>query len=198
MNKWEGTAMEVPLEINFHNLDKTEWAEADIRSRVVKLNKIYDRLTACRVSVEAPHRQHRTGNLFEVRIEMTVPGKTLMVDKEPHHAKEKYATADLRVAIRDAFKAAERQLKSFKQQISGEVKPHEAQFHGHVTQIVPEQDHGFLLNKEGSQLYFHRNSVLRGDFDSIKPGDVVHYVEEIGDTGPIATKVRVGPEHEMD
>jgi hypothetical protein len=32
--------------------------------------------------------------------------------------------------------------------------------------------------------------VLSGDFDNLKAGDSVHYVEAVGDTGPIATKVR--------
>jgi cold shock CspA family protein len=40
-------------------------------------------------------------------------------------------------------------------------------------------------------LYFHRNSVLSGDFDHLSRGDEVHYNDDIGDTGPIATKVRV-------
>jgi hypothetical protein len=33
--------------------------------------------------------------------------------------------------------------------------------------------------------------VLLGDFDRLKRGDEVFYVEEMGDTGPIASKVRV-------
>jgi cold shock CspA family protein len=40
-------------------------------------------------------------------------------------------------------------------------------------------------------LYFHRNAVLIGDFDRLDRGDEVYYVEDLGDTGPIATKVRV-------
>jgi cold shock CspA family protein len=40
-------------------------------------------------------------------------------------------------------------------------------------------------------LYFHRNSLLSGEFDHLHRGDEVSYVEDVGDTGPIATKVRV-------
>jgi hypothetical protein len=39
--------------------------------------------------------------------------------------------------------------------------------------------------------YFHRNSVLAGDFDALRRGDEVYYVEDMGDTGPTASKVRV-------
>ena len=40
-------------------------------------------------------------------------------------------------------------------------------------------------------LYFHRNGLLNGDLDALKLRDQVYYVEEVGDTGPIATKVWV-------
>ena len=63
-----------------------------------------------------------------------------------------------------------------------------------VVELTPDADHGFLLTKEGGLLYFHRNAVLIGDFDRLDRGDEVYYVEDLGDTGPIATKVRVKAE----
>jgi hypothetical protein len=63
-----------------------------------------------------------------------------------------------------------------------------------VVELTPDADHGFLLTREGGLLYFHRNSVLTGDFDRLDRGDEVYYVEDIGDTGPIASKVRVKAE----
>ena len=62
---------------------------------------------------------------------------------------------------------------------------------GQIVEITPAQDFGFLLTASGGLLYFHRNSVLAGDFDRLEVGDQLHYVEDMGDTGPIATKVRV-------
>jgi hypothetical protein len=47
------------------------------------------------------------------------------------------------------------------------------------------------MTKEGALLYFHRNSMLSGDFDKLKRGDELYYVEEMGDTGPTAAKVRI-------
>ena len=57
--------------------------------------------------------------------------------------------------------------------------------------IEPGADHGFILTNTGSQLYFHRDSVTNADFANLKPGQEVHYVEEEGDTGPVATKIRI-------
>lgn len=181
--------MQTPLEIAFHNMPGNPEAERDIRSRVEKLDALYDRLTACRVSVEALHKQHKTGNIYEVHIELTVPGGKLVVSREPHRAKQKYANPDVFTSIRDAFEAAERQLIAYKDKLQGEVKTHPEAFYGQVAQLLPEEDHGFILTKEGALLYFHRNSVMNGDFERLRRGDRVHYVEAMGDTGPTASKV---------
>src|SRR5262249_41117176 len=45
------------------------------------------------------------------------------------------------------------------------------------------------MTKEGGLLYFHRNVILTGDFDKLRRGDEVYYVEDVGDTGPMAAKV---------
>ena len=70
---------ETSLNIVFHNMKPSPALAADIRKRIAKLEKLYGRLTACRVSVEALHRQHRTGNVLEVHIEIDVPGQNIIV-----------------------------------------------------------------------------------------------------------------------
>jgi ribosome-associated translation inhibitor RaiA len=116
-NNDEGCIMEIPLEIRFHNLEPSDALESAIRERAAKLDRLYDRLTSCRVAVERPHHQHRKGNLLEIHIEMGVPGGTLAVSREPHHATEKYASPDVYKTLRDAFDAAERQLLDYKQRL---------------------------------------------------------------------------------
>jgi ribosome-associated translation inhibitor RaiA/cold shock CspA family protein len=181
--------MQEPLEIAFHNLESSPALEAEIRKRFAKLDKLCDRLTACRVSVEALHNQHRTGNVYEVHIDMLVPGGQLVVSRAPHKAKERYASPDVLTSIRDAFNAAERQLKEYKRQLMGEVKRHEPEYFGQVAEVYPEQDWGYLLSKEGALLYFNRAAVLDGTFDELKRGDAVDYVQAEGETGPTAVKV---------
>ena len=39
-----------------------------------KLEEFFSRITSCRVVVEAPHRHHKSGELFHVRIDLGVPG----------------------------------------------------------------------------------------------------------------------------
>ena len=188
--------MDRPLEIAFHNLDSSSSLEAEIRENVAKLEARYPQLIGCRVSVEAQHQQHRTGNLYEVHVVLSVRGgRDLAVSREPHKAKQRYANPDVRSAMRDAFRAAERQLQTHKDQLREDTStPSGSALAGQVTQLLPGADHGFILNSVGTQLYFHRDSVTNADFTALKEGDPVHYVEEDGDTGPVATKVRLAQE----
>ena len=102
--------MDTPAQILFHNLDHSPAIEDFARKRIEKLERFWDRITRCRVTIEAPHQQHTKGNKFKVRIDVTVPGKELIVDKDPGDTN---AHEDVYVAMRDAFEAAERQLKSY-------------------------------------------------------------------------------------
>ncbi len=188
--------MQIPPAIAFDNIQHSDWAEALIREKITRLEKIFDRLVTCRVRV-ARRATNATNSIPPVvRIEIGVPGhKDLVVSHEPEHLQQKFSDPDIRNAINEAFRIAERQLLDFKEQLRGRTKAPQSdaqnQFLGQVAEMAAGRDHGFLLTKEGSLLYFHRNSVLAGDFDALKRGDRVHYVEDHGDTGPTAIKVRV-------
>jgi cold shock CspA family protein/ribosome-associated translation inhibitor RaiA len=188
--------MQVPVEIAFHNLASDTWAEKEIRARVAKLEKIYDRLTTCRVRVDQ-RASNANGTIPPVvHIELGIPGhKDIVVSHEPDHLQRKFQSPDLHNAINEAFRIAEDRLVEFKNQRQRRTKEplHDAenQFLGQVADMPPGEDFAFLLTKEGSLLYFHRNSLLSGDFDALKRGDEVYYVEEAGDTGPTAAKVRL-------
>lgn len=188
--------MQVPLEIAFHNMDHSAWAEEEIRGRVADLESIYDRITSCRVRVDQRATNSNDTIPPVVHIEMGIPGrKDIIVSHEPDHLQQKFQRPDLRNAINEAFRIAERQLRDYKDKLNDHSKEarHEADHQnlGQVTELNPDRDFGFLLTNEGGQLYFHRNSLLTGDFDALKLRDEVYYVEDVGDTGPIATKVRV-------
>jgi cold shock CspA family protein/ribosome-associated translation inhibitor RaiA len=188
--------MQVPVQIAFHNMEPVDWAEDEVRARAAKLEKLYPRLIGCRVRVDQRARNAKGTVPPVVRIEMSVPGyKDIVVSHEPDHLQLKYQTPNLHNAINEAFRIAEDRLIAFKDQRQDRAKQpqHEVenQFLGQVTDIDPNGEYGFLLTKEGGQLYFHRNSLLSGDFAALRSGAQVSYVEEMGDTGPIAAKVRV-------
>jgi len=188
--------MQVPLELAFHNIERAQWAEDDIRGRVDDLETLYGRLTSCRVRVEQ-RADNQNGTIPPVvRIELVIPRhKEIVVAHEPDHLQRRFQRPDLHNAIHEAFRIAERRLRDLKEQRERRTKEplhdSENQSLGQVAEMAPERDHGFIMTKEGGLLYFHRNAVLSGDFDRLARGDELYYVEAIGDTGPIATKVRV-------
>jgi cold shock CspA family protein/ribosome-associated translation inhibitor RaiA len=193
---WNSTMLQVPLEIAFHNMEPSDWAEREIRARVADLERLYGRLNSCRVRIDQRAKDLTGAIPPVVHIELGIPGRgDLVVSHEPDHLMRKYRRPELRNAINEAFRIAERQLLDLKDhrddRQKGAAHESERQFLGQVAEINPDEDFGFLLTKEGSLLYFHRNSILVGNFDKLERGDEVHYVEDIGDTGPIATKVRV-------
>lgn len=75
--------MDVPMQISFRNMDRSEAVEAKVRERVDRLEKFCGRLTSCRVIVEAPQRRHHKGKLYHLRIELGLPGKELVVSRNP-------------------------------------------------------------------------------------------------------------------
>lgn len=181
--------MDTNLEIAFHNMAPIPEIETYIRERAEKLERLYDRMVGMRVAVEHQHRQHRTGNIYDVHIELMVPGNDLVVSRQPHKAKERYANPDVRTSVRDAFEAAERQLKDYKAKQRNEVKTHEPEVPGRIAELSPAEDHGFLVTGTGTRLYFHRNSCQNVSLEDLKTGDPVKYIETLGDTGPTAAKV---------
>lgn len=113
--------MELPVQISFRDMDSSEALEADIRERAAKLDQFFDKITSCRVMVEASHKRHHKGNLFHVRIELGVPGKEIVVSRDPQDA---HSHEDPYITVRDAFDAAQRQLEEYARRQRGEVKSH--------------------------------------------------------------------------
>lgn len=172
--------MQVPLEISARRIDLSADLEADLRRRATKLERLYDRITSCRIAVERPSFHHQEGGPYRVRLDITVPGSELVADKQAE---------ELNIAIRDAFNAAERQVDEFSQRRRGEVKTPVGPPEGRVLRIFPEQDFGFLEAADGREVYFHRNAVVDTPFESLEAGNRVRFAEVQGMEGPQASTV---------
>ena len=186
--------MRQPLQINFRDIPQSDAIEARVRERADKLNKFYDQIMTCSVMIEAPHGHHHKGNLYHVRIDLTVPHGEIVVNRDP---KDHQAHEDVYVAIRDAFDAARRKLQDYARKRRGDVKNHEVPPHGTISDLVPVEDFGKIQTLDGREIYFHRNSFVDGDFDTLKTGDKVRFVEEAGDRGPQASTVHLIGKHNI-
>ena len=108
--------MQLPTQIVFRDLPRSDAIEAAIQEKVDKLDGYYDRIMGCRVVVEMDQRHKHQGKLHRVRIDLTVPGAELVAN----HSQDE----DVYVAIRDAFDAIVRQLEDFARRQRGEIKNH--------------------------------------------------------------------------
>ena len=190
--------MQVPLQIDFQNMDRSDAVEARVRERADKLEQFFPRITGCRVTVVAPHRHQRKGKLYEVHIDVDVPGRHILVNQTgpKNHARE-----DVYVALRDAFNAAQRQLEDHSRRIRQKVKHHEAPTHGTVVRTFPYEGYGFVELPDGQEIYFHRNSVIDNGFDQLDVGHEVRLEIAEGESadGPQASTVRpTGKHHIVD
>ncbi len=112
--------MTTPLEIHFHGLEKSEAIETRVREKVAKLQRHFDRMSACRVVLEAPHRNPAKPKVYQVKIEVSIPGHQAIIvthEREGAHAQE-----DLGLAIRDAFEVATRRVDDVAAKMSSRTK----------------------------------------------------------------------------
>lgn len=180
--------MKLPLQITFRHMDPSEALEANIREHAAELDQFCDEIMHCDVVVEESHRRHQQGNLFHVSVDITVPGGEIVVRREPE---QRHAHEDPYVAVRDAFDAARRQLQDYNRRRAQKVKRHIPNPTGWVTEIDPMMGCGRIGTEDGRDIYFHRNSVVNADFDSLDIDTRVQFVEEAGDEGPQASTVKV-------
>lgn len=152
--------MQVPLEVTYRDVPKTDAVEALVQEKIARLERVCDHISSCHIAIEKAHDRPSSGSPYRVRIDLRVPpGHELVADQNPGEGTQ---YEPLEAVIRDAFEAAERQLKELNERQHDQVKTHPTQsVTGIVTQIFPEGDYGFLKTLEGQEVYFHRNRFSR-------------------------------------
>jgi len=189
----EDGAMQLPLQVSFRHMEHSDAIEAIVRQKAAMLDKFANRIMGCRVVVEPSGKHHEHGNLYEVRIDLTVPGEEIAVTREPsQHTEYK----DIHVALRDAFDSARRKLEDYVRRRRGSVKTLETAPHARVCKLFPDEGYGFIATPDGREIYFHRDSVLHDGFDHLQIGTEVTFVEAEGKKGPQASTVRPVGRHD--
>ena len=186
--------MQLPLQITFRHMEASAAMESTIRSKAQELDRFHEHIMSCRIVVEPQHLHKRQGNLYRVRIDVTTPGNEMVVSRE---SGMNQSHEDAYVAIRDAFDAILRQLEEHSRRQQGNVKSHGTPPHGRITQLEPDGDYGRITTSDGREVYFHRNSLLNGDFDRLEIGTEVRFDEECGELGPQASSVNLIGKHHI-
>jgi ribosome-associated translation inhibitor RaiA len=113
--------MQIPAKIGFDGVPESDAVQKAVWRHVSELERYFDRITSCRVTIARPQHHGHKGDLYSVRLDLTVPGEEIVVNRERRfdHAHE-----DVYVAMRDAFDAARRRLEDYVRRMRGMVKSH--------------------------------------------------------------------------
>jgi ribosomal subunit interface protein len=103
-------------QITYRGIDRSPALDARIRELTNKLETFHPKVTSCHVIVDEHDRHKQKGNLFEVRVDVHVPGHEIVASKQQHE--DPYA------AVTDAFHVMFRQLEEDIRKLRGEVKRH--------------------------------------------------------------------------
>lgn len=101
--------MQIQPTVTFRHLPPSPALEKEVRRRIADLGSAFERVLACHVVVDLPHLHQQRRRRYDVRVELSVPGGQLVVARsgdDPVHA-------DAYLAVRDAFRAARRQLDEY-------------------------------------------------------------------------------------
>jgi ribosome-associated translation inhibitor RaiA len=103
-------------QITYRGLPHSPAMDARIIELAAKLDELHPRITRCHVVVDELDRHKNKGNLFDVRIDLHVPGRELVATHQPDE--------DAYVAITNSFDVMFRQLEDVLRIQRGKVKRH--------------------------------------------------------------------------
>ena len=89
--------------ITYRGMPHSPAMDARIDELVQRLAGLNDRITSCHVVVDENDRHKSKGNLFEVRVDLHIPGREIVASRQQNE--------DAYVAIADAFRVIERKLQ---------------------------------------------------------------------------------------
>lgn len=156
------------VNIVMRDMPHSDALEEHIRKKAEKLTQHYRRINSCHVAIDIPQKHKRNGKLFQIRIDLTVPGSEIVVN---HKLNE-----DVYVAIRDAFAAVIRKLDSYVCKRRGDVKCHDSANYGYVSKLFPQENYGFIQGIDGNEFYFSMTNVTHPSFEQLEIGDMVQFL----------------------
>ena len=176
--------MKQPLQVRFLGMEPSDAVESAARKKAAKLDRFCADIMSCRVSIEQAHKHQHQGRPFAVRVDVTLPGHELNVDRVQDE--------DVYVALRDAFDDMKRQLEDAVRRSRGQEKLHPTLLHGEVVRFGDEGQCGFIRTSEGDEYYFGADNVSGVPFEHLQLGTEVQFIPEVAARGRQAKRVSIG------
>jgi ribosomal subunit interface protein len=169
------------IQVTFRDLPYSKALETSIHDHADKLSQFYEHFIHCRVVLTISQNHKHQGKLYNVRINLAVPGKEIVVTRQQDQ--------DIYVAIRDAFNALTRQLEDYLRRRRGDVKRHESLLYGFVVRLFLDEGYGFIKGQDGNEYYFSATNVASKTLNQLAIGDTVQFMTEPSNDGLQAHRV---------
>ena len=176
-------------EITLCDIPPSDAIQDLIQKNIDKLNEFDERIMHCHVVVKHAQNHKNNGKLYNVRLEITVPGEKIV----SNHTRDE----DINVAIRDAFKAVRRQLQDYASRRRGDVKAKPLTLHGFITKIFFDNEFGFI-ESNGVEYYFSPSNLAHSNFAKLDIGTEVTFLENVAAEGLQANRVTIGKHHGLE
>lgn len=183
----------IPLQITFLDFPESDAVWLAVQKRVDKLERFFTGIVRCEVVISCPHRHRHADRLYHVQIHIAMPGEDIIISHDPE---KNESHRDIYVAIRDSFRAAERQLQDKIKILRHYVKSHQPNANegtntneGKVSKVFVDDGYGFLSTTDGREIYFGDRSFKKGNFADVKIGQRIRFFETPGEKGPLANSV---------
>lgn len=185
--------MQAPVDIQFHQMEKSEAVIERLQNKLDELEEKFaprfGKFIKCHVVFELDNKNKNNGKLFNIRINLSLPQKDIVVT----HKKDE----DIFVVLRDALDILTRKIEEHDNKLKGprvgHVKEHPETLSGKVVKLFKERDYGFILHND-DEYYFSATNV-HGDFTHLNLGDEVRFIETVADEGLQAQRVTIPRKH---
>jgi cold shock CspA family protein len=181
-----GLTMMEPLQITYRRLVPSNRIETCIRERLDALQNLYDGIVSCEVLIEADSLSDPEHAGIHIHLDIGLPGKALREDRE---LTQGGTPVHIVPELRNAFAAMERQLRQHLRQ--HHAGPHNLPLLGTVTELAAGLHYGVITANDGTEVYFHSDSVLDNAFARVHPGSKVVFEAEPDPYGLRAAQVRL-------
>lgn len=171
------------IQVTFRDIPYSKAVEDHIHDHAEKLSQYFERFIHCRVVLTIPQNHKHQGKLYNIRINLAVPSKELVVTRQQDE--------DIYIAIRDAFNALSRQIEDYIRKRRGDVKTHLLPVHGFIVRLFPEDDFGFIRGQDGNEYYFSGSNVATTSLDHLAVGDTVRFHSEPSNDGLQARRITI-------
>jgi ribosomal subunit interface protein len=183
--------MQTPINIQFHQMEKSEAVIERLTDKIDELENKFGPFISCNIIIEQENKNQNQGRLFKIKINLNLPKKEILVN----HQKDE----DIFIVVRDAIASLNRQVEDHdRKRHDSKIehgKIHEETLSGQVIKLFKDESYGFILRND-DEYYFSATNIHDGDFNHIKLGDEVRFIEAVADEGLQAHRVSLPKRHQ--